>query len=264
MSGNDKRHARRIPVELWIDVEREGYAICERMGTADGFGRFLLGNLTEALFLDGEWSEAEQLAIAGLEHAGRSGGQYHEPVFTFVVGEIGLVRDGRREEAIAAARRVVDLARERGDDQIIIPVFSMAAWLFARTATTHEAGLLVDEVFARRRGNPRGVMAGYWSTLIALTLGRIGRRGALVGLGEPEGSRFLEAGHAVDEARFADAALVLQEIGARPLEAEVRVLAAQGSLDTERHLDRARELLRELGATARLRELDAVSPSRSA
>ena len=106
-------------------------------------------------------------------------------------------------------------------------------------------------------------MAGYWSTLIALTLGRIGRRGALVGLGEPEGSRFLEAGHAVDEARFADAALVLQEIGARPLEAEVRVLAAQGSLDTERHLDRARELLRELGATARLRELDAVSPSRS-
>jgi class 3 adenylate cyclase/tetratricopeptide (TPR) repeat protein len=247
-----------------IEVERDGYALCERMGTADGFGRFLLGNLAEALLLAGEWGEAEQLAIAGLEHAGRTGGQYHEPVFTFVLGEIGLVRDGRREDAVAAARRVVDLARERGDDQIIIPVFSMAAWLFARTGTTDEAGVLVDEVFARRRGNPRGVMAGYWSTLIALTLERIGRRGALVGLGEPEGSRFLEAGRAVEEARFGDAALVLEEIGARPLEAEVRVLAARGSPDAERHLDRARELLRGLGATARLRELDAVSPSRSA
>jgi tetratricopeptide (TPR) repeat protein len=246
-----------------IDVEREGYAICERMGTADGFGRFLLGNLTEALFLAGEWSEAEHLSIAGLEHAKRTGGQYHEPVFTFVLGELGLVRDGGREEAVATARRLIDLARARGDDQIVVPVFSMAAWLFARAGTTTEADAVVDEVLARRRENPKGVMAGYWATLVALTLGCLGRPGALVGLGEPEGSRFLEAGSAIDEGRFADAALVLQEIGAPQLEAEVRVLSARDPSDAERQLGRARALFARLGAAARLRELDEVSPSRS-
>jgi hypothetical protein len=182
----------------------------------------------------------------------------------FVLGELALVRDGRVDDAVVAGRRVIELARARGDDQVVMPVFSMAAWLFARADRESEARSVVDEILARRRENPKGIMPGYWVTLTALTLGRIGSPGGLGELDEPEGSRFLEAGRAIDERRFLDAALVLEEIGARQLEAEVRVLAAQESPDAEQHLARARELLRGLGATARLRELGGASPSRSA
>ena len=56
-----------------IDVVREGVVLCERLGTIDGFGRFVLGNLTEALFMAGEWGEAEEIVTAGLEHARRTG-----------------------------------------------------------------------------------------------------------------------------------------------------------------------------------------------
>ena len=107
-------------------------------------------------------------------------------------------------------------------------------------------------------------MTGYWTTFVALALERIGRRGALARLDEPEGSRFLEAALAIDEGRFADAAQVLEEIGTPQLEAEARLLAERESRargderGAEAHRERARALLERLGAVARLRELDAA------
>ena len=62
-------------------------------------------------------------------------------------------------------------------------------------------------------------MAGYWTTLAALALERIGLSGLLAALGEPEGSRFLEVALAVGEGRYADGAKALGEIGAPQLEA---------------------------------------------
>jgi class 3 adenylate cyclase/tetratricopeptide (TPR) repeat protein len=237
-----------------IEVEREGFAFCERMGTAEGFGRFLLGNLTEALFFAGEWAEAEQLASAGLEHAERTGGQYHEPLFLFVLAELGLARDGRDGDARDAARRMIELARARGDDQVMLPVFACSAWLLARTGAESEAETLLDELLALRRANPKGLMPGYWSTVSALTLERVGKGGALVALDEIKGSRFLEVGLAIEERRFTDAARGLAEIGAPQLEAEARILAARDGGGAE-HLARAEELLARLGAFARLRGL---------
>jgi tetratricopeptide (TPR) repeat protein len=246
-----------------IEVERQGIVQCERMGTMDGFGRFIVGNLTEALIFAGEWSEAEERAREGLEHAERTGGQYHEPLFHFILGELSLVRDARVERAVAVARLMIEQARVRGDDQAVFPCFAIAAWILARTGHDADAGALLDELLERRRANPNGIMPGYWTTLSALAFERIGRPGALAVLDEPEGSRFLEAGLAVDQGRFVDAARVLEEMGAPQLEAEARILAARDSGD-DTHLARARELLRGLGATARLRELDAASSSRSA
>ena len=251
-------------IEGAIEVEREGFALCERVGTADGFGRFILGNLAEALIFSGGWSEAEQISLDGLEHARRTGGQYHEPLFRFILGELSLVRDGRVEEAVDVGGRLIELGRDRGDDQAVFPCFAAAAWIFARTGHAVEANALIEELLDRRRANPTGLMPGYWATLLALAAEGIGRRGALAVLDEPEGSSFLEAALAVDQGRFADAASTLAEIGAPELEAEARVLAARDATDPEVHLARARELLARLGATARLRELEAASPSRSA
>ena len=248
-----------------IDVERQGVVLCERLGTIDGFGRFVLGNLTEALFMAGEWGEAEEIATAGLEHAQRTGGQYHEPLFRFVLGELGLVRDNLVDDTAAVARIQIELARERGDDQAVFPSFGVAAWQLVRTGHVVEAETLIDELLARRRENPTGVMPGYWTTYVALTLDAIGRHGELLVLDEPKGSRFLEAALAIDAGRYADAAAMLDAMGAPQLEAETRVLAARAlrnaddAAGAESQLARARALLRALGAMARLRELDAAS-----
>jgi class 3 adenylate cyclase/tetratricopeptide (TPR) repeat protein len=243
-----------------IEAARGGVAHCERMGTTEGIGRFVLGNLAEALFLAGEWDASEEIVREGIEHARRTGGQYHEPLFHTVLGELGLVRDGNVDGAADAARRMVELSRQRGDDQTVFPSFAGAGWMLVRAGHAAEAAALADELLERRPANPMGVMPGYWTTYLALTLDALGRRGALAALDEPEGSRFLEAARAIDEGRFQDAALTFAEIGARQLEAETLVLAARATGDAE-HLGRARELLRGLGATARLRELDGSWPA---
>ena len=136
----------------------------------------------------------------------------------------------------------------------MLPVFSCSAWLLAHTGREAEAETLLDELLALRRENPKGLMAGYWLTVTALTLERVGRSRALAALDEAEGSRFLEVALAIDERRFADAARTLEEIRAPQLDAETRILAARdgGAAD---HLARAEELLAGLGATARLSRL---------
>ncbi len=251
-------------IEEAVAVEREAVLLCERMGTIDGFGRFILGNLAEALFLGGQWEESERLVRAGLDHARRTGGQYHEPLYAFVLGELGLVRDGAADAAADSARRVVALSRERGDDQTIFPSGATAAWLLVRTGHDDEASALVDELLERRPANPTGVMPGYWVTYLALTLERLGRRGAVAALDEPPGSHFLAAGVAIDEGRFAAAADVLRTMGSPQLEAEALSLAARERRDAgdeagaAQHRARACELLTALGATARLRELESV------
>ena len=98
-------------------------------------------------------------------------------------------------------------------------------------------------------------------TYTALTLNAIGRHGELTALDEPEGSRFLEAGVAIDTRRLVDAARTLEAMGAPHLEAETRLLSARAHHDAgdadaaKTELDRARGLLAGLGATARLREV---------
>ena len=252
-----------------IAAAREGVAFAQKSGTMGGSGVFVLGNLTEALFQAGEWNEAESIATARLAHAEATGAHYHEPTYRAILAELGLVRDGQVEQAAATARLAVDLARDRGDDQVVLPIMSHAAWILARTGDHARAAGLVDELLERRRSNPKGVTPGVWTTMLALALEQIGRPGALETLEEPPGSRFLAAARAVDAGSFGEAAETLCEIGAPQLEAEARVLAARAShaaadaASADAHLARARELLEALSAVARLRDLDGSVALRS-
>jgi class 3 adenylate cyclase/tetratricopeptide (TPR) repeat protein len=245
-----------------IAVAREGLAHNVRAGTAGGTGGFAAGNLCEALFFAGHWEEAEAVAIAELDRALKVGGLYYEPFFRLVLAELGLVRFGRVEEAAETARQGVELGYSRGDDQSVFPSLATAAWTLARTGSVDEARALLDDLLARRRRNRIGVLPGYWTIFASLTAELVGGlRGALASLDESRGPRFLEAALEVDAGRFAAAARTLREIGAPQLEAEALVLASRdGDRDA---LARARKLLGELGATARLRELEAEISSRS-
>ena len=253
-----------------IATAHRAIAISERTGMADGAGGFAYGNLVESQFLTGDWEEAEARSVSELERARRLGGLYQAPMFELVLAELALVRDGRLEEAADSARRQVAAAYERSDDQAIFAVWFHCAWIFARAGLEDEAGAILDELLVRRRERPLAVSPGSWTVACALVLERLGRSGELLVLPEPEGSRFLAASREIDRGAFEAGAEILREIGARPLEAETRVLAAREALAAgdreaaEAHAGRARELLLELDARARLAELGLELRSRSA
>ncbi|HET8742405.1 MAG TPA: AAA family ATPase, partial [Gaiella sp.] len=248
---------------------RRSIAVSERIGMLGGVGAFAYGNLVEAQFLAGDWEEAQARAVVELERSERQGGIYQAPMFELVLAELALVRDGRRDDAVETTRRQVAAARERDDDQAVFGVWSQCAWTFARVGLEDEAGGLLDEMLARRLLRPLGVAPGFWTVDCALVLERLGRAGELLELPEPEGSRFLAAARAVDAGSFAAGAEILQEIGARPLEADVRVLASRQARaggdeeSADEHERRAREVLLQLGADSALRELDAGLGTRS-
>jgi tetratricopeptide (TPR) repeat protein len=249
---------------------RRSIAVAERVGMLGGVGAFAYGNLVEAQFLAGDWEEAAATSVTELERAERLGGLYQAPMFELVLAELALVRDGKLDEAVETARHQVAAARERNDDQAIFGVCSQCAWIFARAGLESDAAALLDELLARRRERPLGVAPGFWTVACALVLARLGRSGELLELPEPEGSRFLAAAREIDAGEVAAGAAILREIGARPLEAETRVLAARraradgGEASSEAHAARAHELFRQLGADARLAELQAEVRSRSA
>ena len=248
-----------------LAVARAGLAYAERTGVSDGSAGFVRGNLSEGLFLAGAWDESEAIARAELERASRAGGLYYEPWFRFVLAELAYVRDGRAAEAVSSARAQLAESRARVDDQAFMPSAGASAWTLVRAGDEDGAREMLDELLERRRANPRGVMPGYWFVFVALTLALLGRSGELADLDEPPGSAWLEAALAIDDGRLDEAAGVLRRIGAPQLEAETLVLSAQARREAdddggeETRLARARELLAQLGATARLRELD-VAP----
>ncbi len=239
-------------------ANRSGLAHNARMGMVVGPGQ---GNLSEMCFVAGDWAEAEEIARCELARGERTGGLYSDPAFLFIVAEIEFARSGDAERSIGSARRMVDLAYPRIDDQIVVSTIAEASWMLAR-AGDPGAGPLVDDFVARRTQNPVGVPPGHWIVYAALALDRLGRGGELAAIGERPGSKFLEAALALDAARYDEAVEVLHAIGALQLEAEVATLAARerraagDERGAEDRLRRARDLFSALGASARLRELD--------
>ena len=138
---------------------RLGLALYARMGMVTGPGQ---GNLCEACFLAGEWEEASDIARHELARSEVAGGLYSEPSFVFVLAEIDAARSGETDETVASARRMVELAYARVDDQMVVTVVSAAAWMLAR-AGDEDAGPLLDQVVARRRQNLGGVGPGTWT-----------------------------------------------------------------------------------------------------
>ena len=147
-------------------------------------------------------------------------------------------------------------------------MFSVSAWTLSRTGHATEARAVLDELLQRRRANPTGVMAGYWTTLAALALERIGLSGPLAALGEPGGSRFLEVALAIDEGRYADGRRLSGRSAprsSRPRRASSPPVRRhrRGSRTRRRRTGSAPACFsRGLNAVARLRELDAETSSR--
>ena len=233
-------------------VTREGIAFCKEMGVGETMLRWLEANLADLLYLNGTWEEALELAeqeIAREPH-------YIQQVAFAIRARVRMARgdiDGARtdvETTLASARAIQD-------PQVLDPSLAEAAEVAWRGGDVARATSLLAELGSPLRPEGTAVVEA------ALMLHRLG---GTVDFGGNEGSPtpWVEAALAIGADDLGRAADVLSGVGARAFEAAVRlraaeVAAAEGrSSEASGHLAAALAFYREVGASAYVREAEAL------
>ena len=235
-------------------VTREGLATAQRMGLAPTVIRWFLGNLAEDSYLLGEWDEA--LALADQEIAGD---QHYMQQVAFQIRALIRLSRGDLEGAWADAEASLHDARAIRDPQALSPALATAAEAAYRMGDPTKAIQLLDELDSAR---PSG---GTWLVRAALVVHDLGRAVDVVARGG-ERARTLwgDTALAIARGELARAAELLEPTGARALEAAVRLRAAKAAVveggrpGAEAHLASALAFYREVGASAYVREAEAL------
>jgi class 3 adenylate cyclase/tetratricopeptide (TPR) repeat protein len=245
--------AMEAPVE-------EMNAVAERLGYPEWL-RWARDKRASLRYHTGRWDESETLLddlIVDVE-----AGSIH-----YLAGSWFMLRSrirhakGEVSTAVEQAQTGLKLAREAGDDQMVGP---NVAWN-ARIAARPEARALFDEMLEiwGRSGPILGPPTGIPDMAVtAVTLGREDAFAAA--LRSSRGGRpWVEAGLAYVSGEFSDAADRYAVIGALPMEADARLRAAQALVaggrraEADREVDRALAFWRSVGATAYVREGEAL------
>ena len=176
----------------------------------------------------------------------------------FVRSRIRLGR-GDLPGAHEDSARALELGRQGGYPEMLIPALALGARVLQTTGRPDEAAPLVDELLSLW---PESCPTSYWVADVVFTLDALGRLPRLIdaagGVRTP--SRWLDAAVAAAPGDFLRAAEVYAAIGSAPDEAEARfraarALAEEGRRDeAEAQLVRALEVFRRLGADSYVRE----------
>jgi tetratricopeptide (TPR) repeat protein len=230
----------------------------EREGDEGGVW-FTRGNLLDYHYGAGEWNEALDLADLILSAP---------PSFRYMAGYALMTRAsvlaarGAWAEALDAATESVAHARGLGDSQVLVPSLVTVSRLTRRHGA-HDNGALAEALrvlgASEAVGDPQD-----WHVELVLELDADDRVDVARDLTErlPDVPWRDACRQVVD--RDYEAAADLLESLTRPLEADVRLLAARSLVsagrlvDAEAQLERARTFWRRVGATAYLREADEV------
>src|SRR6266508_288119 len=211
----------------------------------------------------GKWDEAWELAGELVREVDAGAPHYLAGEWRMFRGRIQLAR-GDRAAASAEARKGLEEAREAGDVQIVAPLLAWNALLLGGST---DGRALFDELMEiwRRLGN---MVLGPPTTALdtavaALNLGREQEfiDAAAVSTG---GEAWLRAGVAYVSGEFSQAADLYAEMGTVPGEADARLRAAEQLVKAgqrakaEPELQRALALWRSVGATAYVREGEAL------
>ena len=275
------------------DIERS-LAIGLEIGSGDVARAYInVGSITEAL---GNVTRAEEVHRAGLEAARRTENAISEQWLRAELANdwyrLGRWEDALREiEAyplnrdeprymdgnvvalslsISEARGsrpqlddlewLVALGSTLGDPQAVLPMLSWSARMAEAAGELDEAERYLDELTRRSAAlSPEGSVGGwvYDAAATAVRLGMGAEVSALVA--EGTGSRYEEAALAMLGGDPAAAADVLAEIPSVLEEADARVLAAEADPDAAAvQLERALEIYRRLGATARISRAESL------
>jgi len=239
---------------------REGLRFSERLGATLAL-RWFRGNLAECTFHLGLWDDTLRLAE---EEIGNPEPHYMQHLCRLVRAHVRLAHgdvDGARADADLAARD----SRAIRDPQALIPSLSSRVFILARTGDVAETERALAELADARHGL-ESEPAGAWVVDIAFALLELGREAELVAEGEGLGPRtpWRAAALAVGRGDLAGAADTLGTIGAATFEAHARLTvagrlsAAEKRADAEGQLARALAFYRGVGATAAVREAEAL------
>jgi class 3 adenylate cyclase/tetratricopeptide (TPR) repeat protein len=237
---------------------REGLDIGRKMGLPPTAIRWFLGNLAEITYLAGKWDETLTLAddeVAGDHH-------YMQHMAHEVRAAIRLSR-GETEGALTDADACLVAARRIRDPQALRPALVTSAEVAYRTGDAAAAIRLLDELGAVPKRE-----SGSWIVRAALLAHDLGRELVVpVDQAAPLGWR--NAALAIASGDLERAADLLEPTGARTLEAAARLRAATKQAaegrrpSAEAQLGRALSFYREVGASAYVREAEALLPAAS-
>jgi tetratricopeptide (TPR) repeat protein len=169
-----------------------------------------------------------------------------------VLGREGTLLEDRVDNSLERARAI-------GDPQILKPTLADAALLLADQGRVDESRALLDEYTADSRYPDSSIVAA------ALAWARVSVGGFPMDR-YPQPTTWMEAARLIGQGELAAAATVLGEMGARTIEARVRlhaasVLATQDADAARRQLELAHSFWRSVGAAAllvRANEVDAA------
>jgi tetratricopeptide (TPR) repeat protein len=250
-------------LERSSELHVKGLKEAERIGAPEPL-RWLRAERIWDDYMQGRWNEAEGQADAFLSNAGAGHSRYMATAALLIRA---LIRLGRGDSAAALedSDTVLGVARAAADPQVVIPSLAFHSHILLATDHQADAGALLDELIVRRRALPSGLVS-HWVIPFVVVLKALGRVQQLeeIALNATMSTRWLEAGLAYASDEFSEAADTLGEIGSRPDEAFVRLRAAEALVEAGRRaeanvqLERALAFYRSVGATAYVREAEAL------
>jgi class 3 adenylate cyclase/tetratricopeptide (TPR) repeat protein len=217
-----------------------------------GFARWLALELVLDRYHAGEWEEAEAEIEAELLTSDASP-FFMEGVVRGVRGHVLLAR-GDLAGAVAEVERGLELARGAMEHQALCPALGDYAFCLLEAGRTVEAERAADELAGIVREGLSD-LPHYWFLDLAFVLSQLGRGRELRSLASssPVRTRWMEAALLYAEGGLDAAAEVLDDMGARPAEAYVRLKAGD-----EASVRRALEFWRSVGATRYVNEAESL------
>jgi len=241
--------------ELWS----EGKAVAERLGNAT-VGRFIASQLFWVDHTDGRWDAALAAADEFIAECEAGSPHYNHGSAYAIRASILLARDDV-EQALAAAERSLELAREVKDPQAVHPALALMLKVDLELGRTENARKVAAELMSslERTEGDEGLMQ---LALAAHELGIADEVSSLVARAADR--RWTQIIALVADGRLEQAAEQLSEIGDRSTEAEVRLLAAAElaadgrRAEADEQLRKALAFYRSVGATRYVRAGEAL------
>ncbi len=218
--------------------------------------RFSEGNAISAGLLRGDWNDLERRALAFIQEPEQTL-HYLDGLATGALATIRLAR-GEIDAAAAAASETLDHGRRVGDPQALVPALALASFVYAELGNMEQGRSLLAEI------QPGPFIASVPDAFFAAAW--LGENDHWRERTRPftRGTPFDTAADAVLEGRWAVAADVYDEMGARPYAALAALRAAESFVaqgrraEADEQLRRALAFWRAVGATRYVREGEAL------
>jgi class 3 adenylate cyclase/tetratricopeptide (TPR) repeat protein len=234
------------------EVHVAGRELAERLGVGYMIGWLDL-ELAEDAYFAGDWDRAS----AGAEHTIEHGPAQVVDLAHRIRARIALAR-GDVDAAAAASEHLLEVAREIGDPQTLVPALAAYARIAAEIGRAQAAAETVDRLL-EVAGDWHFSSASDWAD-VACVLETLGRHDDLRAVAaRPVQTRWTAAASAWAAGEYVEAADLFAEIGTRPDEAYARLRAAEQLLvdgrraEADAQLSQALAFFRSVGATRYVR-----------